>query len=230
MIPLRDCLRPKRTPYVNMALILSTTLVFLWEAIYLSSFERMELAHVYGLIPLRISLALEEPGLLLTAGLTFFSSIFLHSGWLHLIGNMLYLWIFGDNVEDRLGHARYFFFYLAAGALGGAAQVYSDPYLPIPVVGASGAIAGVLGAYLLSFPQAKIKTLIILFIIVRIVQIPAIWFILIWFGLQLVSGLSPQVEGVAQVAWWAHIGGFIGGIILLWLMRPKSIEGEEIEC
>jgi len=143
---------------------------------------------------------------------------------------MLYLWIFGDNVEDRLGHARYFFFYLAAGALGGAAQVYSDPNLPIPVEGASGAIAGVLGAYLLSFPQAKIKTLIFLVIIVRIVQIPAIWFILIWFGLQLVSGLSSQVEGVAQVAWWAHIGGFLGGIILLWLMRPKPIEGEEIEC
>lgn len=229
MIPIRDCMRPKRFPYVNIGLIIFTVAIFLWE-LTLSEKELIKVAHTYGLVPVDITLAFKEPGSSLAIWGTLLSSVFLHNGWLHIMGNMLYLWVFGDNVEDRLGHGKYLLFYLAVGVIGGLVQVYSDPYAFNPVIGASGAVAGVLGAYVLSFPRAKVETLVILIIFVTIIRVPAFLFILFWFALQLFNGLAALAHGLTSIAWWAHIGGFLGGLILLLVMRPPAIQSEEIDC
>lgn len=151
----------------------------------------------------------------------FLTSMFLHGGWMHLAGNMLFLWIFGDNIEDELGHGRYLGFYLIAGILAAVGQVLSEPGSPVPMVGASGAIAGVLGAYLLMFPRARVDVLIIIVIFFRIFPIPA-WIVLgLWFGMQMLGGFStPSDEG--GVAYWAHAAGFVAGMVLIlpvWIAR-----------
>jgi membrane associated rhomboid family serine protease len=148
--------------------------------------------------------------------------MFWHGGWLHLIGNMLYLWIFGDNVEDRLGHFRYLIFYLVAGIAAALTQVALDPSSRLPTIGASGAIAGVLGAYLISFPRSRVLTLIPIIIFPWFVEIPAVIYLAFWFIMQLLEGVGQlgapaQVGGVAV---WAHIGGFISGAVLVKLMEP----------
>ena len=209
MIPLRDCIRSRTYPYVNVFLIGVTLAVYLWEA-FLPQKELLALVYAYGLVPARVVEGVWLP--LLT-------SIFLHGGWVHVIGNMWYLWVFGDNVEDRLGHFRYLLFYLGAGTIGSAVQVLSNPLSQVPVVGASGAVAGVLGAYLFLFPRARIETLLILFVFITIVQVPAVVFIFFWFLLQLFNGVASLAGGLGQVAWWAHIGGFLGGIFLLFLLK-----------
>src|SRR5207302_1541066 len=146
-----------------------------------------------------------------------FVSMFLHGGWLHLLGNMLYLWIFGDNVEDRLGHFRYLLFYLLAGAAAGLTQVALNPTSQLPTVGASGAIAGVLGAYLVTYPRARVLTFVPLFFLPWFVEIPAFAYLIFWFLLQLLEGLGSLGAPVAEtggVAVWAHVGGFIAGVVL----------------
>jgi membrane associated rhomboid family serine protease len=149
--------------------------------------------------------------------------MFLHGGWLHILGNMLYLYIFGDNVEDFLGHARYLLFYLIVGMASFAAQISLNTHSMVPNVGASGAIAGVLGAYIVLYPRARVVTLLPLFIFFTVVEIPAFFFLGIWFLIQFVSGAVSIGEGTALsggVAWWAHVGGFVAGILLLLVFIP----------
>jgi len=154
--------------------------------------------------------------------LTIFTSMFLHGGFLHLFGNMLYLWIFGNNIEDTLGHFRFFLFYLVCGLLAALVQIISDPNLKVPMVGASGAIAGILGAYVLLFPGARILTLFFFFIFVKLIRIPALIILGFWFFIQL---LSVGGANVSNVAFFAHIGGFLGGLILVKVFQPRQSRG-----
>jgi membrane associated rhomboid family serine protease len=217
MIPLRDTQRSRTAPVITMSLIVVNTLVFLHETAlgpYLQSF-----VFAYGLVPIRFT-AWPGPALDPARFLPLVTSMFWHGGWLHLIGNMLYLWVFGDNVEDHLGHARFLLFYLLAGALAGLTQVALDPYSQLPTVGASGAIAGVLGAYLVTFPRAKVVTWPFFFI-----PIPAFIYLALWFAAQLLSGIGSlgaptQTGGVAV---WAHVGGFVAGALLMKILGPRRV-------
>ncbi len=156
--------------------------------------------------------------------LTFLTSMFLHAGWLHLIGNMWYLWIFGDNVEDRMGHLKFLVFYLLCGLAAAGAQVALNVNSDVPMVGASGAIAGVLGAYMLAFPTARISTLIFLGFFITVVNLPAVILLGFWFLIQFVSGLEATALSGAGggVAWWAHIGGFVVGMVLLFVFQKPE--------
>src|SRR5262249_33472363 len=151
--------------------------------------------------------------------------MFLHAGWLHLIGNMLYLWIFGDNVEDRLGHFRYVFFYLICGWVASYAHIWADPTSRLPSLGASGAIAGVLGAYIPLYPQARVVTFLPLGFFSQLIQIPAYFFLGFWFLQQFLYGaltLSVRTQQSGGVAWWAHIGGFAAGFLLVWILKKRG--------
>jgi membrane associated rhomboid family serine protease len=201
VIPLRDTVPSTRVPVVNLALIAANVAVFAYEASLGRGLERFLFA--YGLVPRSFSVA------------TLFTSMFLHGGLMHLLGNMLFLYIFGDNVEDRLGHVRYLVFYLLAGVAAGAVQTLTNPESAIPMVGASGAIAGVSGAYFLFFPTARVVTLIPIFFFLQIVEVPAVFFLLIWFLWQLLSGVAALGGAEAGgVAVWAHVGGFVAGMVL----------------
>ncbi len=220
MIPLRDSIRSKRFPYVNISLIIINVLVFFKEIIlpaqYLNSFF-----YTYGIIPAQVTEQLFYGTSLITIGTPFITAMFIHGNWLHLLGNMLYLWIFGDNIEDRLGHLPYLLFYLMVGIIGSIAHILSVPGSGVPIIGASGAIAGVLGAYILAYPRSRILTLVPVFFFITFFQVPAIIFLPIWFIIQFVNALSTAGMAVEAVAWWAHIGGFIGGVIL-YLLFPRQ--------
>lgn len=221
MIPLRD-IHSRRTgpPVVNLLLIAANALFFFYE---LSLGERLSsFVMSAAFVPARLTeggLTLRDLGTGLESGLL---SMFLHGGWSHFLGNMLFLWIFGDNVEDRLGHPRYLFFYLLSGYAATFAHLWANPSSAMPAIGASGAISGVLGAYLFLHPQARIDTLIFFGFFIRIIQVPAWVFLPFWFLMQFFSGLaSLQVrtaEDAGGVAWFAHIGGFVAGPILLFLL------------
>ena len=182
----------------------------------------VEFSYAYGVIPFRfVHMFPRDPGELLTP----LSGMFLHGGWGHLLGNMLYLYIFGNNVEDKLGRGRFLLFYLTCGVLSFLAQIVFQPNSMVPNVGASGAIAGVLGAYFLLFPRARILTLVPLFFFFPLVEIPAFFFLGIWFLMQFLSGAATigQVSALAGgVAWWAHIGGFLAGMLLVKLLLPRN--------
>ncbi|MFN3972955.1 MAG: rhomboid family intramembrane serine protease [Gemmobacter sp.] len=214
MFPIRDHNPSGRTPYVTWALIAVNIAIFLGYWFTLPDERSLDRFFVtWGLVPRQVMAGQAWDG--------FITSMFLHGGWMHLAGNMLFLWIFGDNIEDELGHLRFFGFYLVAGIGAALAQVLADPASPIPMVGASGAIAGVLGAYLLMFPRARVDVLIIIVIFFRIFPIPA-WIVLgLWLGLQLLGGWNtPSDEG--GVAYWAHAGGFVAGMALMlpvWIAR-----------
>jgi len=157
---------------------------------------------------------------------TLITSMFLHGGWLHLGGNMLYLWIFGDNVEDRMGHVGFLIFYIITGIAAVMSHILLEPNSSVPLIGASGAIAGVLGAYLVLFPRHRILSLIPFGLFSRFVHVPAIYFLPIWFVLQLISGLVSIAAGQAQgIAWWAHVGGFVAGMVLVFVFarRPRPV-------
>lgn len=227
MIPLRDTIPSKRFPIVNYALIGLCTWAFLLE---LAAGPQLEdLITVYGLVPARFMALQDRLGVFAPdVYLPFLTSIFLHGGWAHFLGNMLYLWIFGDNVEDRLGHLGYLVFYLAGGIFAGLGHLMMNPGSIVPTIGASGAIAAVMGAYVLLYPSSRVMTLVVFFFWIEIVAVPAVVYLLFWFVLQLASGtLALTTTGPAQggVAWWAHAGGFIFGflvVILLRLRRPPS--------
>jgi len=180
---------------------------------------------VYGLVPVKVTYFGQIPGIELgDVVVPFFTSMFLHGGWFHLIGNMWFLWIFGDNIEDRLGHGCFLLFYLLCGIGASVAHIAFNPESGIPSIGASGAIAGVLGAYMISFPMARVVTLVPLFFFLEVLYLPAFLFLFYWFFIQLFNGtlaiaLSTQTGG--GVAWWAHVGGFITGVVLV-LLFPKS--------
>ena len=206
MFPIRDHNPSGRTPYVTYILMAANIAIFLsyvgimQDARALNSFW-----YDWAIIPARISDG--------EAYHTLVSSMFLHGGFLHLAGNMLFLWIFGDNVEDALGHWRYLGFYIAAGVAAALAQYVMDPGSMIPTVGASGAIAGVMGAYLLLFPKAKVDILLIFIIFFRIFPIPAWIMLAVWFAMQFAGGIGTDPES-GGVAYWAHAGGFVVGLLL----------------
>jgi membrane associated rhomboid family serine protease len=220
MIPLRDDNPTELRPVVTVAVIIAATLVFLWQ---LSLGPRGELAlYSFGLVPSVLLGTHPLPAELVVVppGWTLLTSMFMHASWLHLIGNMLFLWIFGDNVEDAMGHGRFVFFYLLCGVAAELAQVLPEPHSTLPMIGASGAISGVLGAYLLLFPRARVLVLVPLGLIFTTVRWPASVVLLLWFGLQFLSSvLAPGGSG--GVAFRAHVGGFVAGMLLVgWFKRP----------
>jgi membrane associated rhomboid family serine protease len=211
MIPLRDSQRSFSTPYITILLIVCNAMVFLFT-VSLDPYSRNHFLMTYGMIPARLHWD------------TLITSMFLHGGWLHVVGNMWFLWIFGDNVEDTLGHGRYLLFYLLCGVAAALAQVALSPESRVPTVGASGAIAGVMGAYLVKFPHSRIVTLVFLFVFVTTVEVPAVVMLLYWFVIQLFSGVGTIGHSqVSQggVAWFAHVGGFVAGMVLILLLPTK---------
>ncbi|MDI7248777.1 MAG: rhomboid family intramembrane serine protease [Bacillota bacterium] len=215
MIPLHDDIPSRRYPVVTRLLVAASVLAFVYE-LSLGTRELRVLVHVLGVVPARYFHPEQLRAFGWVLAVPLLTSIFLHGGWLHLLSNMLYLWIFGDNVEDRMGHGRFLLFYLLVGMMGNAAHIVANPASQVPAIGASGAIAGVLGAYLLSFPRARVATLVPLGIFLTVVQVPAVLFLFGWFLLQLANGVaSLGVPGTQQVAWWAHIGGFLSGALLV---------------
>jgi membrane associated rhomboid family serine protease len=204
MIPLRDVIRSRTVPFITIGIIALNGLAFFFE-LSLSEPDLLPFLQMYGVIPAVFSWP------------TVFTSMFLHSGWLHFLGNMLYLWIFGDNVEDRLGHGRFLGFYLLCGAIAAIAQVAVNPESTLPTIGASGAIAGVMGAYFVLYPHSRIVALLPLFIFWQIIEVPAIVFLGFWFLMQFFSGVgSIALTSGAQtggVAFWAHVAGFIAGAL-----------------
>lgn len=222
MIPLRDTLPSRRTAWVTRALLAANVAAFVLELRQGPALEGF--LYQFGVVPTHwfVSTAsdlLDWPRLFLTL----LTSQFLHGGLLHLASNMLYLWIFADNVEDRVGHVRFLVLYLASGIAAAVTQLLISPRSAIPMVGASGAIAGVLGAYLLMFPSARILTLVPIGLFWETVEWPAVFFLGFWFLLQWVQGLTTigVVADVGGVAFWAHIGGFVCGMILVGLLAPR---------
>jgi len=216
MIPIRDQIPTHRTPVVNYLLIAINIIVFV--LMFLAGSAQESLVYQFAMIPSNFADGVDVGDVL-----DIFTSMFMHAGLAHIAGNMLYLWIFGDNVEDRLGHAKYLAFYLFGGVLAALAHLFTNPGSQIPTVGASGAIAAVLGAYLVLFPQSRILTFIPLGYFMRLTAVPAIIVLGLWFILQLFSGVTslggPDVGGVA---FWAHIGGFVVGMLLAKPLASKS--------
>src|SRR3990170_4851386 len=221
MIPVGDSTRRRITPYVNLGIIAASILVFLYE-LSLSAVDVNRVFVDWGVIPVQLKDWLESPSGVEEPA-TVATSMFIHGGWLHLIGNMLYLWVFGDNVEDALGHTRYLLFYLVAAVGAVALQVALDQNGVIPMVGASGAIAGVLGAYLVLYPGATVGVVIPWLWFFGAFPLPAVLLIGFWFLLQLFSGVAAigTATGVSGgIAVWAHVGGFATGFLIVLLLRP----------
>lgn len=209
MIPLRDSQPSRTVPAVTAMIIAINVAVFLFE-VSLDEFSRNHFVHAYGMTPETFRWQ------------TLFTSMFLHAGWMHLIGNMWFLWIFGDNVEDILGKWRYALFYVASGAAAAFVHLLANFDSRVPTVGASGAIAGVMGAYLLKFPHSTIKTLIFIVVFVQVVEVPAFWMLVYWLALQVLSGvgeLGRNAVNEGGVAWFAHVGGFLAGMALISVFR-----------
>ncbi|MBI4548645.1 MAG: rhomboid family intramembrane serine protease [Ignavibacteriae bacterium] len=222
MIPLRDA-NPTRTfPFVNYTVIGVNVLAFFYELSLGKYLE--EFIFSFGVVPARFLYDLNGFDLGLSTFMPFVTSMFLHGGWMHLIGNMLFLHVFGDNVEDRVGHTRYVFFYVLAGFAAALTQTFINPNSEVPMIGASGAIAGVLGAYVLIFPRAKVAALVPFFGFFQIVEVQASFFLGFWFLMQVFSGLFAL--GIASdaggVAWWAHIGGFAAGAAMIPLLKKRQ--------
>jgi membrane associated rhomboid family serine protease len=216
MIPLKDRNPTRRFPIITILLIVINILVFIYQ---LSLGLRLEgFYYKFSVIPSRIFDTIHSEIFRPLTILTVFTSMFLHGGWLHLGGNMLYLWVFGDNVEDKLGHGRFLVFYLLCGVAATSLHIFIDPTSTVPTIGASGAISGVLGAYILMFPRARVLTLIPIFIFIQLAELPAFIILGFWFILQFFNGilsLGYATSGMGGVAWWAHIGGFIAGLLLV---------------
>jgi membrane associated rhomboid family serine protease len=213
IIPIRDTIPSSRVPVVNFALIAANVIVFLYQ-VSLGE-EILPFVERYAVIPARL---LGGGPLSARELMTPVTAMFLHAGWLHMLGNMLYLHIFGDNVEDTLGHGTFLCFYLACGVASFAVQILFQPASAVPNLGASGAIAGVLGAYFVRFPRARVVTLLPLFVVFTMVEIPAVVFLGLWFLFQFLSGavsLGRASAASGGVAWWAHIGGFVAGAVLM---------------
>ncbi|MEW8979669.1 MAG: rhomboid family intramembrane serine protease [Symbiobacterium sp.] len=221
VLPLRDTPRTRGRPWVNWFLLAANIVIFLIEVA--SPQAGQWLVSNFALRPT----ALLSPAAWAATGgwplVTLVSSSFLHGSWGHVVGNMLYLWVFGDNIEDRLGHGRYLLFYVLCTALSGIAHALANPTSPVPTIGASGAVAGVLGGYILSYPRARVLTLVPIGPIVPALRVPAWVFLGLWFLVQLWSGLAPiWLHDLTQtVAFWAHINGFLSGIALAQILAPR---------
>jgi membrane associated rhomboid family serine protease len=223
MIPLGDSEAPQRLSPVNTAIFIGNLAIFGLE-VWGTNLPQLT---SFALVPQRIShLQWNEPVSMMAALFTLVSSLFLHAGVLHLAGNMLFLLVFGPAVEWRLGHARFVGFYLAAGMVACVATVAMAPQSPVPVIGASGAIAGVLGGYFVLYPGGRISTLLPASPVVRRIQVPAILYLLIWFAMQLYFGISSEAGGPLRggVAWWSHVGGFLFGVATAPLISGKRVK------
>lgn len=218
MIPLRSTERVYSPAVVTISLIVANVLIFLYEQTIAAAMgpDRLEaFITLHGIVPDRFHLS------------TLLTSMFLHGGWLHVLGNMWFLWIYGRNVEDVMGSGRFIPFYLLCGVAAGLVHVFFNPYSTAPTVGASGAIAGVMGGYLVKFPRARIVTLIPVFVFLTTLEIPAAFILIYWFFIQAFSGLGsirdPMMASRGGVAWFAHVGGFLAGVLLINLMgtRPQ---------
>jgi len=208
MIPLRDTTRSSSFPVMNWLIIITNVLVFLYD-ITLTPGQLDKFIMTYGSMPARVLTGQPE------AVLTLITSMFIHGGWLHIIGNLWVLFIFGDNVEDVMGSGRYLLFYFASGLVAGLTQIIVGPTSHIPAIGASGAIAGVLGAYLVLYPGARVLTLVPLFFLPWFIEVPAIIFLGFWFILQFFNGVLAlqMTAALGGIAYWAHIGGFLFGLV-----------------
>ena len=231
MIPLRDSVRSRRFPWITIIIIAGNVLVFLYE-VSLSRPALVDFTMKWGFTPALLfgpgGTTLPAPfgppggGGAISPWLTLVTSTFVHGGWAHILMNMLFLWIFGDNIEDRLGAFRFVLFYLLTGVAANLTHALASPGANVPVVGASGAIAGVLGAYFLAFPRARITSLIFLGFFITVAQVPALVFLVVWFGLQLFMGLASYGVAGQTVAWWAHVGGFAAGVALYMVLRRRE--------
>jgi membrane associated rhomboid family serine protease len=212
MIPLRDTQPSNSFPAVTLVIIVINVLVFLFEFSLEPHYRNFFIAQ-YGIVPDRLQMQ------------DLFTSMFLHGGWMHLIGNMWFLWIFGDNVEDVLGHGKYLLFYLLCGIVAALIHILLNPFSRVPTIGASGAIAGVMGAYLVKFPHSRVLTLVPIFIFLTTMEIPAFVMLLYWFALQFFQGIGSiaysSISG-GGVAWFAHVGGFLAGIALVYILRTRE--------
>jgi len=222
MIPLKDENPSKTIPVVNIFLIVTNISVFIYMN-YVALVATRSIIFKLGFIPYELSHFVDvNPKNLVPIPLTIFTAMFMHGGWLHLLSNMLYLWIFGDNIEDVLGHVKYLFFYVMCGIAATLVHGFININSQIPTLGASGAIAGVLGAYIFLFPKARIKTLVILFVFIQIVHIPAVIMLGYWFLLQVLSAYAEHgSRSGGGIAWFAHIGGFVAGLVLIIMMKKS---------
>jgi membrane associated rhomboid family serine protease len=230
VIPLHDDNPTTTKPYVTVGILIACVLVYVWQHLLLSKVGGTHAAYSLGLVPAVLTGREMLPPEIATIPpwATIFTSMFMHGGFWHLAGNMLYLWIFGNNVEDAMGHSRFFLFYVLCGVAAVFAQVLPNPGSIVPMVGASGAISGVLGAYLLLYPRARVLLGLPLgFIIVGIGRFPAIWVLAAWFALQLVMGSIAAAQSVGEsqggIAFGAHIGGFIAGLLLVTVFKRRHI-------
>lgn len=227
MIPLKDDIQHRKYPYVNTALIAVNVGLFLLEIFMGDKLRGVFMQNAF--VPADYTVNLSLRGIRLARFFYApFLSMFLHGGFVHIGGNMLFLWVFGDNVEDRLGHLRYLIFYLLCGLIASFVQFIFNPTSPYPIIGASGAIAGVLGAYLVLFPKARILTLVPIVIIFWAVRLPAFLVLPFWFVVQLFKGAAAVVSSFdGGIAWFAHIGGFVAGGLYLWFNRKRFRPIEE---
>jgi membrane associated rhomboid family serine protease len=212
MIPLRSSEPHYTRPTVALLIILVNVLVFIYE-LSLPSYALNRFIELHGIVPDRLNVS------------SILTSMFIHGGFLHIAGNMWFLWIFGRGVEDVLGHAKFLFFYLTCGVAAALAHILLNPSSPVPTVGASGAIAGVMGAYLVKFPRAHIVTLVVIIIFITTVDIPAAFLLLYWFAIQFFSGVGSVGYSQASsgdIAWFAHVGGFLAGMGLILLLSPRQ--------
>jgi rhomboid family protein len=214
MIPLRDVIPSRTTPYITVTIIVLNALAWLFE-VSLPPDVLNQFLTVYGVVPRYLSAP------------TLITSMFLHGSWMHVIGNMWYLWIFGDNVEDRLGHGRFIVFYLMCGIAAALGQVAMDPLSTLPTIGASGAIAGVMGAYFVLYPQSRVLTLIP-WIFLQVVELPAIVLLGFWFLMQLFSAgtiaVTASSHGSGGVAFAAHVAGFVVGVVGVFIFRKRQVD------
>ncbi len=212
MIPLRDVIPSRTTPYITVTIIVLNAAAWFFE-LSLPRDVLPDFLRAYGLVPANANVT------------TLITSMFLHGGWSHVIGNMWYLWIFGDNVEDRLGHGRFIVFYLLCGVAAAIGQIVIDPTSTVPTIGASGAIAGVMGAYFVLFPKSRVLTLIPLIIIWDIIELPAIFLLGFWFLLQLISvgTISGSANATGGVAFAAHVAGFVTGLVGVFVFRKREV-------
>ena len=227
LFPIRDAIPSRIPPVVNIGLIVACCLVFAYQLTLGADVERFFLAaafipaRLFGSVPVAAGIA--DYGLFGNL-VTIIVSMFMHGGWLHIIGNLWFLYVFGDNVESALGHLRYLLFYLCGGAVAALAHAITAPSSPVPTVGASGAIAAVLGAYLVMYPHSRVHTLVFLGIFITVTELPAVVMLGFWFALQFLQGalsLAAQPGG-GGVAWFAHVGGFLFGVVVAWWMRVRQ--------
>jgi membrane associated rhomboid family serine protease len=223
MIPLKDDSPSALKPWVTLSLIVSCACVFLWQRSLDAASGRQAVAAL-GAVPAVLLTDARLPAELqwIPRFASPFTCMFLHGGWMHLLGNMLFLWIYGDNVEDAMGHARFLAFYLLCGVAAIFVQALANPDSPYPIIGASGAISGVLGAYLLLFPRARVLTLVLLPFFFTTLRMPAMLLLLLWFAVQLISDMAVS-DGGASVAFRAHIGGFLTGMLLVPVFKRRGV-------